>query len=265
MKRFAAFFCLTLFLCSAAAAHEYYLEPTKYSVALDEQFGVEHKNGMRFKGNAYPFINAWNVRSEAWQNGAKVDLRGKDGDRPALTLKSNRPGLVILVHESKPETLKFLKWEKFVSYLADEGLEHMEAEHLKAGHPREGIKEIYTRFAKTLVNVGGTEGNDQPTGLKFELVALENPARLAKGAPLPIQALLDGKPLADATIKVFAGIDTEAAHRIKTDAEGKAMIPDDGAGPYLLNAVHMVPPVTNGGQYDDAHWETYWASLVLAR
>ena len=258
-------FWLVTFANLSAHAHEYYLQPDKYFVAVGEQFGVDHRNGVKFKGSRYPWITRWNVRSEAWQNGVPAKVFGKDGDRPALSLKSGQPGLISVIHESARSTLTFKKWEKFKSYLADEGLTEKLADHKAAGYPETGIKEVYTRFAKTLINVGGAKGEDIPTGLTIELVALKNPANLKAGDPFPVQVLYKGEPLSGVTVKVFAGMDTEAAHRIVTDGNGKVLVPDSGTGPYLLNAVHMIKPVSNAKSAEGAHWETFWASMTMER
>jgi len=266
-SRIVVFSCLGLIGWGTwvANAHEYYLQPDKFSVEVDEEFGVDHKNGMKFKGSTYPWITSWNVRSEVWQNGKSANLTGKDGDRPALKYKPAEAGLVTLIHESSPSIVTFKKWEKFKSYLADEGLTHKLADHQKAGYPEKQVKEVYTRFAKTLVNVGKKRGAEIPTGMTIELVALENPAALKQGEPFPVQVLYKDKPLAGVTVKVFAGENTEAAHRIVTDKAGKALIPDSGKGPYLLNAVHMIKPVSKAKSAEGAHWETFWASMTMQR
>jgi len=252
-------------LVTPAFAHEYYLEPSSYTVKIGEEFGVAHKNGMRFNGNAYPWISQWNVRSEAWQNGSGVKVRGKDGDAPALKLKSNQTGLISIIHESGLSSLKFNSWDKFKSYLADEGLSHLLVQHKAAGYPEIFIKEVYTRYAKTLVNVGGGDGLESPAGLKIELIALANPATLKRGEPLPVKVVFNSKPLANVTIKVFAGHKTDPAHKIITDEKGHALIPDSGPGDYLLNAVHMTKPVSKEPMAKDAHWESFWASMTLQR
>ena len=249
-----------------ANAHEYFLLPEQFRVETNKPFGVSHFNGMRFKGNAYPWISSWNIRSEIWQNGEKKEIRGKDGDRPALTISAIKPGLVTIIHQSNPSTLTFRKWDKFTSYLADEGLEKIAQEHLARGIPKEGFKESYARYAKTLVQVGDSnEGMDAPTGLMVELVAQANPYSLPKGAPLTVQLLFEGKPLAGAAVKSFVGQDTEPRRLITTDENGLVDIPDLGKGPYLLNAVVMTPPQSPGKEAKDAAWESFWASLTFER
>ncbi len=247
------------------AAHEYYLLPDKFSVAVGEKFAVEHKNGVRFMGTTFPWISIWNIRSEAWQNGVGVKVFGKDGDRPALNLQSNKPGLISIVHESNVSKLTFQKWDKFKSYLAEEGLEWILTEHEAAGYPQEKVKEVYSRFAKTLINVGDADDVETPAGLKIELVALANPASLKRGESLPVKVLYEGKPLSGVAVKVFAGRDTEPAPLIRTGKEGRADIPDSGPGPYLIGAVHMTKPQSKIDLAKDAHWESFWASLTFER
>lgn len=261
-----ALLLLTFVVSPGAQAHEYYLLPDAFNIQPGEKVGIAHKNGVRFKGNTFPWISSWNVRSEAWRNGVGGEVRGKDGDLPALTLQMSLPGLISVVHESTWSDLIFTDWAKFTAYLEEEGLSAIAQQHLEQGGEKDRIKEIYARFAKTLVNVEpGAEGKDSVTGLTIELVALENPAGLSSGTALPVQLLFDGKPLPGATVKVFVGQDSDPAHNLVTDEKGMVSVPDGGAGPYLLNAVHMIAPRLEAEIAKDAHWQSFWASLTFAR
>lgn len=259
------FVSVPLVLAPQVCAHEYYLEPNQYTAKLGEEFTISHKNGMRFNGNTYPWITQWNVRSEAWQNGSGVKIHGKDGDSPALKLKSNQPGLISIIHESGLSSLKFLKWEKFKSYLLDEGLAHILKAHEDANYPHKPITEVYTRYAKTLINVGDADNLETPAGLKIELIALANPAQLKRGEDLPVKVLFEGTPLPNVLIKVFAGHKSDPAHRVTTDEKGEALIPDSGSGAYLLNAVHMTKPISKDKLAKNALWQSFWASMTLER
>ena len=263
--RLLAFVIAAALPAGLAHAHEYFLEPGKYTVAVGEEFSVEHKNGQNFSGSTFPWIGSWNARSEVWQNGKGKDYVGNDGDLPAIVLKGDTGGLMTIIHEGYPSSYTFKTWEKFNSYLEKEGLTARLPDHLAAGYPKEKIGEVYTRFAKALVNVGKVSGTDADTGLKIELIAKRNPGLLKRGDALPVELLYLGKPLAGATIKVFAGVGNEVARKVITDAKGRAKIPDIGSGPYLLNAIHMFKPVSTSPEAEDAHWETYWASMTFAR
>ncbi len=244
--------------------------PETFQPETDKEVAVRHELGQRFKGNQLPFIGAWNVRSEIWENGGKREIRFNDGDRPALKIVPVTSALTVVVHESNIDRLDFKTWEKFVKYTDKEGLSAVAQQHLADGKPRpedgRPIRELYARFAKTLLTPGGSVlGSDIVTGLTIELVALKNPMALTPGEAMPVQLLFRGKPLEGATVKVFSAPDTEFKHRILTDAEGRADIPDDGPGPYLLNAIAMTQVVATGKIAEGADYQSFWASMTYER
>ena len=262
--------CLLVIVLSMApakaVAHEYYLMPESFAASVGQEIGVRHRLGQRFNGNELPYIDVWNIRSETWINGRRVELRGQDGDRPALKVTVTEPGIISIIHESNIELITFKTWEKFANYATKEGLEQAMLASEKGLKPKVGLKEAYSRFAKTLISVGDTPtGRDVETGLKIELIALTHPGKLQKGAPMPVRLLYEGRPLEGATVKVFVGVDTEFVHQIKTDQDGKVRIPDSGPGPYLLNAIHMTEPQSGKTKAEQAHWESFWASLTFQR
>ena len=251
---------------TAASAHEYYLLPQDFTPAAGTSVNVEHRLGQKFNGNQMPWVTLWNIRSEMWQDGQSTPVKGIDGDRPALKISPDKSKLTTIIHQSNIDFLTFSTWEKFVSYTNKEGLAYAQQASNDGTKPKEKLREAYARYAKTLITpAGSAEGNDISTGLKIELIALKNPMSLSKSDPMPIQLLFDGKPLSGANLKVFVGIDTEVAHRIITDAQGKANVPAEGAGPYLLNAIHMTEPQSEEAKSKNAHWESFWASLTFKR
>ena len=257
---------LVLTSASVASAHEYYLLPKDFTPAAGTTLGVEHRLGQKFNGNQMPWVTPWNIRSEIWQDGHSKPAKGIDGDRPALKVLPDANKLAIVIHQSNVDFLTFKTWEKFVYYTNKEGLAHAQQASNDGVKPKIDLVEAYARYAKTLITpAGSTEGVDIPTGLKIELIALKNPMSLSKTDTMPVQLLFDGQPLSGANLKIFVGIDTEAAHRIITDADGKAEVPADGVGPYLLNAIHMTEPQSEIAKSKNAHWESFWASLTFKR
>ena len=257
-----------LLVCNPVAvlAHEYYLLPESFTPSSGNRFAVSHKLGQKFKGNEMSYITSWNIRSEVFEEGKSREVRGLDGDRPALKLESPNPGLISVIHQSNVDFLTFENWEKFTKYVNKEGLEHALEASEKGIKPKDKLKEAYARYAKTLIAMDASAtGRDHPTGLKIELIALEHPLKLTGQQPMPVQLLFDGAPLANAKIKVFVGIGNEFTHQIRTDARGMASIPADGPGPYMLNAIHMTEPQGKEAKEKGAHWESFWASLTYSR
>lgn len=249
-----------------ALAHEYYLMPNSFTPPTGEEFAVSHRLGQNFKGNEVPYINRWNIRSELLVDGKKRDVKGQDGDRPALKMKINKPGLAIVAHQGNVDFLTFSSWEKFVAYVEKEGLTHALAPSENGTKPKEKLKEAYARFAKTLVQVGGgTDGTDQPVGLKIELIAQKNPNALAADEAMPVQLLYDGKPMAGITVKVFETVGEDFGLKLITDENGMVSVPPAGPGPTMLNAIHMIDPLGPEALERKAHWESFWASLTYSR
>jgi len=77
----------------------------------------------------------------------------------------------------------------------------------------------------------------KPLGTKMEVVPLANPLALKAGDTLPVQVLLDGKPLESASVSTN-GAHAEAG---KTDKEGVARVVIGKAGPNLVSASTKVP------------------------
>lgn len=265
-----AFLCRFYFAVSAAlialvhpvAAHEFWLDPSDYSPNRGENVAISIRVGQFFKGNSYPYVREEYKRFVFFDGLGEKPVKGVDGDDPAVTMKFPAPGLVIMAHYSTPEPLTFETWEKFESYLRLEGLERIIDLHRKQGKPKTGIKEVYSRCAKLLLDVGGKgRGEDRATGMPLELIAEKNPYRLDAAEELPVRVLYQGKPLAGVQITAIAKADPAVRRNVRTNIDGRASIALPFAGPWLLNAVHMLEPAAN----EKAHWSSLWASMTFAR
>jgi uncharacterized GH25 family protein len=90
-----------------------------------------------------------------------------------------------------------------------------------------------TQYGKVFFKEGA--GNTRPIGIKFELIPLEDPLRIPVGGELSIQAVFDGKPLANVTL---LGNDKE---EIPTDQNGTGRMKITKKGTHLLMVGHKVP------------------------
>ncbi|MBI3436499.1 MAG: DUF4198 domain-containing protein [Proteobacteria bacterium] len=252
---------LALIGAPAARAHEFWLEPKTFSPQVGQSVAINIFIGEHFKGNSYPYGKDEFNKFVVIDAKGERPVRGIDGDEPAVTMKFTTPGLAILAHYSTPETLK-LDWERFNYYLKLEGLDRIEARHRARNKPMVGITEIYSRCAKLLMSVGAPGGGDRFTGMPLELVAEKNPFTLPPGEALPVRLLFNGKPIADIQIAATAKAAPDKRQLVRTDAEGRAKIDlSIAAGPWLLNAVHMMEP-PEGMKAD---WTSLWASMAFAR
>ena len=259
--RYLPLYSVSLYFFSLPCfAHEFWLEPDKYKIAPSQKVSISIRIGENFKGESWPFIRDSFYKFVYTSQGRNNKILGLDGDDPAAQLTLNSEGLAIITQYAKPSDIEFNDWNKFKTYLDSEGLEHLVQEHTRLGFPKTKIKELYSRCAKLLLQVGHTpKGRDIYSGMPLELIAEKNPYQLQDKEKLPIKLLFNGRPLEGAQI---IKISKKTGVRVKgprTDESGRAWVQLPNSGPWLLNAVHIIPhkPVS------DAHWFSYWASLTF--
>lgn len=244
-----------------ALAHEFWIEPQSYRVTGDEPVAADLMNGETFKGARLPYFQTRTKRFDIVSGDTVAPYQGRMGDLPALTFQPVEPGLLAIVHETKPETLVYKTWEKFDVFAQHKGFANIRVRHAERGLPFEDFAERYSRHAKALIAVGAGAGSDRALGLETEFVAQDNPYTMAAGA-LPVLLLYQGKPRANAQVEVFErGQDgSVSVFLTQTDAGGRVNIPVKSGREYLLDAV-----VLRAADPDDgAVWETLWAALTFA-
>ena len=151
-----------------------------------------------------------------------------------------------------------LEPQKFEDYLREDGIEYISAERAKLGETAKEGRERYSRFIKSLMQVGDKQNDNykKQTGLKLEITPLENPYSKRVGDKLKFQITFDGKPLADRTI--FAENRNSEKQRMKTDRNGKITVKLDRSGLWLVRLVTMRRCAAD---CDEADWESFWGAF----
>jgi uncharacterized GH25 family protein len=249
-----------------ATAHEYWIEPLKFQVKVDGEIIANQKVGQDFKGNNYPLIPQEFITSGLFSLKPKLPFKGDIGDIPALKVRPQHAGLHVLVVSTTPDRLTYEKFAKFQTFVKAQGLDWAVGEHRKRGLPETGFTEAYSRHAKALVQVGPARGNngthDVVVGMPIELVAEKNPYALplSPGVKLPVRLLWQGKPLKQSQIKIFhKNSDKLDISNIRTDDEGRALVPLGLGGKFMLSAVQIIPWNEKPG----VQWRSYWASMTF--
>lgn len=121
----------------------------------------------------------------------------------------------------------------------------------------------YVKFAKAIVNVGGASGDvSKPVGLDMEIVPLVNPATVKVGGDLPIQVLLNGKPMPKAEVMAtFAGFTKDGkamAFYQRADKDGKVNVKLWHAGQWLVRTFQKE------AYKDPAKCDTFAQTTVLS-
>ena len=238
-------------------AHEFWLAPKNYIVEANTQIIAELRVGQMLRGTEFPYLTSSIQAFTITTRNNTGNVKGFEGDIPALSYTATEPGLHIIAYHSTASMLTHKTWEKFLKYLSYEGLDEIANAHQAQNLPESNFTEAFIRCAKTLVQVGpiSPQDKDKPLGLPFELVAENNPFKQGLKT-LKVTLLRLGKPVAGRQVALFRNDGTITRNLFKTDMQGQVKIPIMGAGTFLLSATDLQPV-----QDSAVVWESHWASL----
>lgn len=253
-----------LVLCgSTAAAHDFWVEPTRWVLDPGEALAAR-----LFLGHAWDKESFTRKPSHV----EAFELHGPDGVRELVELPGADPagrvrvpeaGVHVLVYRSRATELE-LPADSFESYLREEGLEAIVAERERRGESASPGREVYARCAKALVRVGSgsSAGYDRVLGMPAELTPVADPFSPEAATPEVVLELSSGGiPLAGALVEAqsLAGGERQSLQG-RTDEMGRVSFPLPRRGAWLFAAVHMTRSEAGGAS---SHWESWWASLTL--
>ena len=255
-------------LCATApaAAHDFWLVPQAFVTDAPAEVPV------RFVVGHASEVGAWNLQWDrvvalrAHGGGTMTDLQPRlvpvSGAMPGyVRVPLAAPGTHVVAFESH-HSFSDLEAEKFNQYAEDEGLTAILDARARAGTQEESGRELYSRRAKILLQVGdeATDEATAPLGLSLEIVPERNPYALGPDRALPVRVLFRGAPLSGATVDITAlGTGAEAYDKAVTDGDGRVVFEVPEGGAYKLNVVWGVP----NRDTRQAEFETVFSSLTF--
>ena len=248
-----------LWLAAPAAAHEFWIEPADFRPPVGKPLDVRVLVGQEFRGDSVIYLPDSFKRFMTITARGQQNVTGLPGDDPAARLTPAVPGLMLIAYESTRYRID-LNGETFERYLAMEGLDGILALRKQRGEQDKPVHEVYSRFAKSLIAVGGRDDgldSSRPIGLGLEIVPQTAITRLKPGQPLEAQVLYENRPLANVQVMAISKTKPKARLLQRTDASGRARFILPHADVWLLSAVHMIPAPADA----KADWESFWASL----
>ncbi len=265
-KKLSLITLLAFVFAPSAFGHEFWIEPEEFQLRKNATVVANFRVGETFKGGALSYLPQRSRRFVYEYSGQVRTLEPRIGERPAINLEVRDGGLLVLVHATANSKLRYSEFEKFADFVrhkaADDALTAQTAE----GFPEEGIGEVYSRYAKSLVRLGEGLGEDRSFGLETEIVALENPYTGNTQDGLDVLVLYQEEPRRDAQIEVFERApDTSViVSLVRTDDFGRATIPVRPGHEYMLDAVVLRRPDAALAAEMDVIWESLWANLTFA-
>jgi uncharacterized GH25 family protein len=251
---------MALLCAGALSAHDLWIEPSSFQPASGTRLAVRLRIGQLFLGDPFPRDPKLMVRFSVLGAGGESPIPGVPDTDPAGYLVTGPPGLYELVYTSNHASVQ-LDAAKFEQYLADEGLEKISALRATKGLSTVPAKEIFSRCAKSLVEVAGDPGSgyDRVLGLTLELIPEKNPYTLAPGQELPVRLMFHGAPLVGAKVAAVPKDQPKNQVAARTDAQGRVRLRLARPGVWMVKAVEMSPAPAGSG----ADWESVWASITF--
>ncbi|MEO6819537.1 MAG: DUF4198 domain-containing protein [Ginsengibacter sp.] len=181
-----------------------------------------------------------------------------EGTLPIINSKVDFEGLGLIFMERDYAKIS-LPTDKFLEYLKED---HIENIIVSKEQGKKMQRERYSRFIKALVQSGKIKNDTlykTVTGENFEIILLENPYKLHKGATLSAQVFFKGKPLAGKIITARNRRGSEPSITLisRTNTNGICSFKLQRPGDWMLHATHMV----ECQEKEEADWESFWTTF----
>lgn len=249
-----------------AHAHEFWIEPVNPTINVGDPLEARTFIGMEFDGDEVANYPSMQVLFDITLGDDTRLLNGAPDQRPAVATSALGEGLHVLRYQSRDFQLTYDSYDDFLAFLTEADRMDLAAEHDARGLSRDAIREVYFRYAKSLIAVGHGEGADKFLGMPWELIAMTNPYTAAQGTPMQFELRFNGDIAADEAAMVFIRDADEVVSSIvlRSDDLGIITVPSDIKGTYLLNAIKILPASPRMETLLGASWQSLWASTTYA-
>lgn len=251
-----------LLLCSfSAAAHNFWIEPSRYRFAPEEPLLLTLREGPGFKGNSIPYIDALVQFFRIYDASREQPVETGMGDDPAARIVHTGTKGLAVAYLSRGLFVE-LDPRKFRDYLLEESMDYVIPILNARGLGEERSREFYVRCAKTLIR--DEEGSTREVfnhrfRMPLEIIPERDPYAPDAGDELPVLVLFNGKPIDGVGVTaLLKGADRTPV--VVRTRNGRASVKLNAPGDWLIKTVHMV-------EYDPAKadWISYWATLTIRR
>lgn len=261
MKRSITLF-LILLLLGVASAHEFWLLPRKFKYNVGEKMILDFMVGEGFEGEY------WDLSRHQVEKLSLFNRLGETNQLPNLKRTAgtnleyafNNVGTHLIALESNQAFIE-LEPAAFEDYLKEDGLDYIIEDRQARGEQNKKSRELYSRYAKLLVQVGDKTDDTykQKAGLKLEIMPSQNPYELKSGDHMECKVYYRGNPEPHALVKVWSHVGNRIfLQNIYTESDGSIRFPISNTGPWMVSTVKMIRSAS-----PKAEWESMWASLVF--
>ena len=255
-------------ISAAAVAHDFWVQPFKFWIAPNSAVMTTLQVGhgefrQRWTADAGRVVRFNSIGPGGVVTDHLRELRVGSMDQDHL-IAFGRPGTHVLVLQTN-YAQSTLPGIRFTDYLKQEGLTPALELRKQTRTEDQPGREIYSRRAKALVQVGLASDTPQPwvtkpVGVSLEIVPEVNPYAVGAGQDLPVRVLLEGRPLPGATVMLNnLQFDGRPVQTVLTDAAGRAVFRFPRTGAWQLNVLWTRALKGN----PKADFDTTFSSLTL--
>ncbi|MGH7417933.1 MAG: DUF4198 domain-containing protein, partial [Candidatus Rokuibacteriota bacterium] len=251
---------------SVALAHDLFLKLDTYFVEPHTRVRIPVLNGTFTKSEGFVaperIADISVVSPVGWTRLAAAAAWSRGPDSTSLlSLALGDAGTYVAGASTRPRELA-LTAEQFNAYLEEDGIPDVLEARRQGNELAKGARERYSKHVKAVFQVGEvrSDGFGVVLGYAAEIVPLENPYAIGRGATLRVRCLADGRPVASQTVLWGGEQDGKplAQRSTRTDADGVAQVTLDAAGRWYVKFIHMVRVTQPGLDY-----ESKWATLTF--
>ncbi len=259
-RNFSILRCVFAAIClgQVANAHEFWIDPVNPKVSVGSLLKARTFIGDTFEGEEIANYPSMQVLFDVTLGDVTEPINGVPEQLPAVQTPSLGEGLHILRYQSRDFQLTYETYEDFLAFLDEADRKDLAEQHDLRGLPRDGIREVYFRYAKSLIAVGDGQGSDRFLGMPWELIALTNPYTSASNTAMQFELRFDNKPEANAAVHVFIrAADNEISDiRLRSDRRGIVTVPSNVKGTYMVNAIKVLPASPRMEHLLGASWQS---------
>jgi len=178
-----------------------------------------------------------------------------------LAVELGAPGTYVVGVSTKPREID-LGAEDFNAYLKEDGIPDILEARRRNNELGKAARERYSKHVKAVFQVGRvrSDGFNVTLGYPAEIVPLDNPYEMDRGAALRVRCLVDRRPVANQLVLWGGeqGGQTPAPRSTRTGPDGVAEVTLDAPGRWYVKFVHMLRATQQGLDY-----ESKWATLTF--
>lgn len=264
---------LIAFMSRSAIAHEFWIQPGKLIFDADQLLPVQLMHGERFNGHVVP-INEPQIHrykfiesvSSAEKESTEINTTEVRYQHMSETGYLRPSSAGVIVYESKHYT-STLSAERFNAYLKEEKLDHILQERIDRDESQTPGKEIYARYAKSIIHPEGsstsTYQTDHAVGLPLEiLIESVRPGDAENEVTVHAQLLFQGSPIQGLRVVAVNADNPTTLLELESDADGRVEFECKDQATMMLTTLHMAR-LNDQNDQQDIQWESFWSSTVF--